>query len=492
MAAKQSWLARLFSSGKGQREGLTTATWTKGQVLLDDFEVERPLGQGGMGAVYLVRSRSGGEFFAVKTILASQFGDPASQRLFLDELQTWIDLPEHPHLTACRFFRTVGEQVAIFAEFVEGGTLEAWIQERKLTRLEQILDVAIQFAWGLHAAHELGVIHQDVKPGNVLMTAQGVVKITDFGLARARAMGGQRIGGGTGQSLLVSRGGMTPAYCSPEQAEGRPLSRRTDIWSWGLSVLEMFTGEVTWVHGTAATEVLESYLETGSADPLLQRMPAGVAEVLRKCLRLDPAERWADLAEAAEALKRVYGQTVGQDYPRSAPAAALREDRTPVTHDRRTTSGGKWTDPREWLLKAFQAEGRDAAEAEALLPARMGSRKAQAIADLAPYEEARRIFKRLVGSGRKDLETKLADLCAEKARIHASVDDIPGSIALHDQVIAICERLVQQEGRRELEDGLAKTYHNKALEVSALGDNRAAVALYDKAIAILERLVQQE
>ncbi len=172
-------------------------------------------------------------------------GNAASQRLFLDELQTWIDLPEHPHLTSCRFFRTVDVEVAIFAEFVEGGSLADWIHTGKLTRLEDLLDVAIQFAWGLHAAHEHGLIHQDVKPGNVLLTLQGLVKVSDFGLARARAAADLPMGNQAGQSILISCGGMTPAYCSPEQAAGRRLSRKTDVWSWGVSVLEMFIGEVT-------------------------------------------------------------------------------------------------------------------------------------------------------------------------------------------------------------------------------------------------------
>jgi predicted Zn finger-like uncharacterized protein len=210
-----------------------SSVWADGQSVLDDFVVERKLGQGGMGAVYLARSRSNGQRFAVKTVLEDRLGDPASRRHFLDELQTWIDLPEHPHLAACRFFRTVGDQVVIFAEFVEGGSLAEWIRDRKLTRLDQVLDVAIQFAWGLHAAHELGLIHQDVKPGNVLLTAEGVVRVTDFGLARARATAEASTGGAAGHSILVSWGGMTPAYCSPEQAEGQPLSRRTDVWSWG-------------------------------------------------------------------------------------------------------------------------------------------------------------------------------------------------------------------------------------------------------------------
>jgi serine/threonine protein kinase len=159
--------------------------WAAGQLLLDDLEVEGPLGEGGMGTVYLVRSRFTRQRFAVKTIRSDRLDNPDSRRSFLHELQTWIDLPEHPHLTACRFFRTVEDQVAIFAEYVPGGSLAAAIRERRLTRLDQLLDVAIQFAWGLHAAHEHGVIHQDVKPGNVLLTADGVAKLTDFGLARA-------------------------------------------------------------------------------------------------------------------------------------------------------------------------------------------------------------------------------------------------------------------------------------------------------------------
>src|SRR5262249_27049430 len=94
-----------------------------GPVLLHDYQVARPLGQGGMGTVYLARSRSDGKRFAVKTILETRLGDETSRRRFLGELRIWIDLPAHPHLAACRFFRTVGGQIAIFAEYVEGGSL---------------------------------------------------------------------------------------------------------------------------------------------------------------------------------------------------------------------------------------------------------------------------------------------------------------------------------------------------------------------------------
>ena len=117
------------------------------------------------GPVYLVRSQSTGRRFAVKSILEKNLSDEAQRRGFLNELQTWIDLPEHPHIATCHFFRSVGDQVAIFAEYVDGGSLAERIKGRQPTRPDQILDAAIQMAWGLHAAHEHGVIHQDVKPG---------------------------------------------------------------------------------------------------------------------------------------------------------------------------------------------------------------------------------------------------------------------------------------------------------------------------------------
>jgi serine/threonine protein kinase len=309
--------------------------WLPGQLLLGDFRVERKLGEGGMGAVYLVQSRSTGERFAVKK---THLRDPGSEAAFLAELQTWIDLPPHPHLAACRFFRTVGDEVAVFAELVEGGSLAEWIGEGRLRTPEQILDVAVQAAWGLHAAHEHGLVHQDVKPGNVLLTADGVAKVSDFGLARARAAAGEvpagaarsamfrslsrlarRVTGRTAPDSRVSCGGMTLAYRSPEQAAGRRLSRRTDVWSWGLAVLEMFTGEVTWMDGQAAPDALEDYLGSGAAVAGLPPMPAALADVLRRCFHLEPAERWPTLAEAAEAVRRVYRELLGEDHPRAAP-----------------------------------------------------------------------------------------------------------------------------------------------------------------------------
>ncbi len=499
MAGNESgWWDGLFKKSDRQTRVRAADTgdssvWKQGQVILGEYVVEGELGEGGMGTVYLlVRSQSTGHRFAVKK---TRFRDEASQRNFLTELQTWLDLPEHPHLVACRFFRTVGDELAIFAEYVKGGSLEAWIAQRRLTQLEQILDVAIQFAWGLHAAHEIGLVHQDVKPGNVLMSPEGVAKVSDFGLARARAAAGER-DARSGQSTLLSCGGMTEAYCSPEQAAYHPLSRKTDIWSFGVSVLELFTGEVSWNTAILAGEALESYVDNAGSSGVgaegLPLMPVGVVQVLRRCFRQKPEERWGTLLEVAEALKGVYRECTGREYSRPAPAFTRASDRKVIAHDRRITADMQWADPRKWLVAALKATGRDPAEAEALLSPQEGSRRAQAIADLAAFEEARRIYERLIAGGRKELEYDLAGLCSNKALIHEHLDDSPGARVLFDRAIEICERLVNQEGRRELADDLAGTYMNKAAALGDRGDLRGAVGFYDRALAIYERLVNQE
>ncbi|MGH8677980.1 MAG: serine/threonine-protein kinase [Burkholderiales bacterium] len=265
--------------------------WKPGDLILGEYRVARELGHGSMGAVYLVVNAQSTDLrFAVKKIHVA--GD-VYRRNFLVEIQTWIGLSEHPHLVACRFFRTVGEELVIFAEYVEGATLSRWIEDKRLSRIQTLLDIAIQFAWGLHAAHEQGVIHQDVKPSNALIAVDGTVKVTDFGLARAQATAAQRTEGDFHDTLLVAHaGGMTDEYCSPEQAQDQPLSRRSDLWSWGVSVLEMFTGKVTWRSGLVAAQALDEFLkaQASGATPAegRPRMPDSVAAVLRRCL---PARR---------------------------------------------------------------------------------------------------------------------------------------------------------------------------------------------------------
>jgi tetratricopeptide (TPR) repeat protein len=513
----KGWLAALFrrrgnggkpheeplpAGAQGQSVGATSKDWHSGQTLLDDFVVERVLGQGGMGKVYLLKSQTTGTRFAVKRAKGLS---ERERRNFLAELQTWIDLPEHPNLVPCRFFRTVGDEVLIFAEYVESGSLKDWIDSRKLYEggaektLERILDTAIQFAWGLHCVHELGLVHQDVKPANVMMekdaqvAVQGLkVRVTDYGLARARAAAGERYLPELGQSILVSSGGYTPAYCSPEQADGRKLDRRTDVWSWGVSVLEMFQGGVAWQSGRVAAQALKAFLENNGVEEDIPAMPESVAELLERCFHEDPAQRWQSLKAVVQNLKGVYEAAVGTEYVRALGEIGHRTTTQLGAGDRRTRHGGSWEDPKQWLELALLAAGRDPTEAAEIVARQGSSRRGQLVGDVAAYDEARRMYERLIKAGRKDLENELATLCHHAAFVHETSDDSSGTVALYDRAIEIRERLVNVEGQRELSDDLVTVYVNKALAVSHLGNNREAVRLYDQAIEICEPLVNVE
>lgn len=307
-------------------------TWSPGDVILDLYEVkpfdeERDYAEGGMGRVYRVLHRGWNLDMAVKSPLPENMRNAGDVANFEREAETWIKLGLYPHTVACYYVRRLGGIPRVFAEFVTGGSLKEWIDSGKLyaggqgQALERILDIAIQFAWGLHHAHEQGLVHQDIKPANVLLTDQGIAKVTDFGLARARAVAGESATVKPGRSILISTGGMTPAYCSPEQAARGPLSRKTDIWSWAISVLEMFTGDVSWPSGAVAGEALESYLEMGPGDAGLPAMPSGVADLLRQCLRRDPQSRLGDMREVAKLLQKESVSTTGQGYLREEPTA---------------------------------------------------------------------------------------------------------------------------------------------------------------------------
>jgi WD40 repeat protein len=317
---------------------LVAGVWKPGDVILDLYEVREVFTSGGRGLVYRVHHRGWNMDLAVKCPRTEFFQNEQDKADFEQEAETWVKLGLHPHLTTCHYVRRLGGVPRVFAEFVSGGSLAEWIRSRKLyaggpTRaLERILDIAIQFAWGLHHAHEQGLVHRDVKPGNLLMTRDGIAKVTDFGMAKSKPLEAQSLsdraslapvsGSDQTQTILVSAGGLTPAFCSPEQVLGRPVSRKTDIWSWGVSLLYMFTGSASWSAGYMAAGVLADYLERGPSVADLPLLPPALAELLYQCFRSNPDERPRDMLEIIAVLQRVYAQAIGVSYRRVQPQAA--------------------------------------------------------------------------------------------------------------------------------------------------------------------------
>ena len=313
--------------------------WAPGQQVLDDFVVEGTLGEGGMGKVYLLHSRSTTSRFAVKRAKGLREAD---RRNFLAELQTWIDLPEHANLVPCRFFRTMGNEILIFAEYVEGGSLQEWIDSRRLYEgglrqaLERMLDVAIQFAWGLSCLHELGLIHQDVKPGNMLIRTEGKTslqgvqsRVTDFGLVRARAAGGETTSSDPRRSILVSTFGGTPAYWSPEQAARMKLTRKRTSGPGAYRCWRSSPAESTWNSGLCGGRALEQHLRNGAHDNAIPAIPDRLADLLRRCFRQEPSERLASLSEAVNQLKAIYQESVGAGYNRTLQGIERTVSRRP-------------------------------------------------------------------------------------------------------------------------------------------------------------------
>ncbi|MFI2506576.1 protein kinase [Streptomyces sp. NPDC018972] len=506
------------SSGDPDRAGDGTP-WPAGSTVLGEFVVERALGHGGFGEVVLAVSRRTGDRYAVKRVHRD---DPVEQGRFLTEAQRWIGLPPHPHITPCHFTRTVGTQLAVFSEYVAGGSLADWIADGRLyagtarERLHTVLRIAVEAAWGLDAAHAHGLLHLDVKPGNVLLTEGGGARITDFGLATggerdAKDVIGQefalgfltREGDGIDaetsemlrtvlrQALAEARAeeapppsavaeGITPGYASPEQAEGRPLGRPADLWSWAVTVLEMFTGGRTWPSGTLAGAALEAYLEEqrdGATGPVT--MPDGVAALLRACFRTDPRERPESLREAADSLVRTAVREHGIPLPGDPPPALPRPS-LKGGFERRLLGGAAWQDPRELLGAAYEAAGRDPGEAVRFWPSGHGSRASQAMEDLRTLTEAARALD-TVRDPDESVRLLRARVTAESGRVRHSLNDLPGAVDAYRSSARALEGLTGPDQEYGLSLRLA-VLHSLSIVLRLSGSAGESVVICDQVL----------
>ncbi|WP_433230604.1 protein kinase domain-containing protein [Micromonospora sp. CA-248260] len=309
--------------------------WRPGDRILDLYEVlDEPLA-GGMGLVYRVRHPGWDTDLAVKVPRPEQLTTEAQRARFEAEAGTWVGLGLHPHVVSCAYVRRVDGLPCVFAEWVAGGSLDQVVRAGRLHEepdggfLARALDLAVQSAWGIDHAHQQGLIHQDVKPANIMVGLDGAwtAKVTDFGLAGARAAVDGATGAAVDVSLGASFGGMTPAYCSPEQAEAAAgarvtLTRATDVWSWALCVWETFAGRRPCRYGQAARETFAAYLAAGETWPGAQPMPPGIVDLLRRCFDVDPSTRPRRLADLATEVAGVYEDALGVRYPRVRPSAA--------------------------------------------------------------------------------------------------------------------------------------------------------------------------
>ena len=286
------------------------ASWQPGDVVVGRYEVLGVLGKGGMGEVLQVRHREWDVEMAVKAPLPRLLLRSGGFDDFVREAQTWVGLGAHPHVVSCYFVRQIDGLPRVFAEYVPGGSLADWLAAER-PRLRRVLDVAIQMSWGLAHAHAAGLVHQDVKPANVMMTPTGVAKLTDFGLARARSLA---------DGTVAATGACTPMYAAPEQLEHRPLTTACDVFAWAVTVVEMLVGSAGWSLGPGAPEVWRAHLAETASEPW-PVPPVGLVALLDRCLEADPAAR-PGFGEVEAALREVWEAWAGRPYPRRPPGAA--------------------------------------------------------------------------------------------------------------------------------------------------------------------------
>ena len=305
-----------------------------GDMLLGIYRVESDAIKGGMGAIWRVHHTGWDADLAMKRPKPEAFRTDAQKQNFTDECRHWVGLGLHPNVVSCYYVREIEGIPTIFSEWMENGSVEDRIKDETLYKgteeevQERILDIAIQFGRGLHYAHENNLIHQDVKPDNLLLSGDWTAKVSDFGIAKARSMLTFLDGTATEPELdeeatmISPGGGKTPAYCSPEQAAAQLLTRRTDIYSWAVSVLEMYLGYKPWAHGRELTGPLVGTVCRDYFDMCVERpVPKALQELLAKCLEKNPDDRPRDFTAVESELLKIYREETGRSYPREIPAA---------------------------------------------------------------------------------------------------------------------------------------------------------------------------
>jgi serine/threonine protein kinase len=265
---------------------------------LGPYRVETLIDKGGMGEVYLARDTSLGRDVALKVLPSAALGQSRRLTRFDHEARALAAL-DHPNIGAIHAVIDEAGVRGLVLEFIHGPTLAARLLHGPLT-LPETLSIARQIASGLAAAHASGIVHRDLKPANLKITPEGVVKVLDFGLAKLSEPG-ERSGDAPTMSFDGSDDGRvtgTTAYMSPEQARGKLVDRRTDIWAFGCVLFEMLTGRRAFAGDTTSDTIAAILDRQPDLTTLPRRTPAGLRRLLVRCLEKDPARRLQDIADA--------------------------------------------------------------------------------------------------------------------------------------------------------------------------------------------------
>jgi Tol biopolymer transport system component len=331
---------------------------------LSHYRITAALGAGGMGEVYRATDTTLGRDVAIKVLPPEVVQDTERLGRFQREAHLLASL-NHPNIAAIYGLEEAEGKPFLALELVEGEDLKERLA-RGAIPLDEALEIAEQVAEALEEAHNKGIVHRDLKPANVKLTPDGKVKVLDFGLAKAWS--GEEPDGSSppaalSQSPTLAHTGTvagvilgTAAYMSPEQARGKPVDKRADVWSFGVLVWEMLTGQTLFA-GDTVTDVIASVVkEEPDLEALPAETPGAVRKLLSRCLRKDPRTRLPDIGAARLELQEIRTGAVAEtEAPTAEAEGALRAERSRRARER-------WA----WAAVALVAAGLAAALALAL------------------------------------------------------------------------------------------------------------------------------
>jgi serine/threonine protein kinase len=300
----------------------------RGTVLSGRYEIVDLIGRGGMGTVYRARDKVLGDRVAVKVLRADLSRRPEMIRRFRSEMALARKV-RHPNV--CRIY-VAGEQhgrLFLAMELLEGKDMKTLLRNsRGGLPPESAFECALQIANGLQALHDVGIVHRDVKPPNVMLDHKGVPHVMDFDIAKHHIADKTDAATATGNVLG------TPEYMSPENARGDRVDFRTDIYSLGIMIFEMFTGEVPFRGETPLATVLKHLNDPPPLDgPRAERLPPSVVPVLRKALAKEPDDRYSTargLAGALGVARTAYTEIATPRHESAEPLPALLEALNPI------------------------------------------------------------------------------------------------------------------------------------------------------------------